>query len=1168
MNLQLKMHGGRGAAPDLADEMLQTLEEQAARMGHHLRGEDAEAALRSLQIYNAALTRRRERVREQKEAAQAALRAAQAEAEAREAAEAAERAEAQHVLDVTRMELPMSWENPFEGDERAAVHVESADEALIHSLNTLGRVDVEYMASVTGLSCREVVTQLGTAIFQNPAKWNEEFLQGWESADEYLSGNLAAKWRVAKAANEKYNGYFAANVKALEELLPPSVATDEIYVTLGSPWVPADVIDDFIQYLSGVGLPYGHEDEFRVKHDESLGLWEVPAKNRYRHTRQQRKSESTYGTARMGMLFILESTLNMRAISITDTLDTRIGKKRRVFNEAETVLALEKQAEMIKKFRKWVWKDDARKARLQEIYDARYGAIRRRRFDGSFLTFPGMSPTVRLYPYQRDAVARMILTPNTLLAHDVGAGKTFEMVAAGMEMRRMGISRKNLYVVPVNLVGQWKQVFLQMYPGANVYTVEAKDFIPAKRNRVLTNIRDKDYDAIIMAYGCFDLIPLSADYYEDFYEESRQRLESAKGFSGVDRKQKALQEALDKTKEALQKSTVIPFDTLGITTLFVDEAHNYKNVPIDTKVGHVLGISATGSEKCKGMMDKVLSVQKQNGGRGVVLATGTPITNSITDVYVMQKYLQGGELALLGITNFDAWVGMFAEKTAEFEVDVDTNSFRLATRFSRFHNLPELTAILSSVSDFYRVSTEQGLPRFDGYTDALVGKSRDFAAYLEDISLRADDVRAGRVNRSEDNMLKITTDGRKAALDLRLVEPRASFAYQCKVARCAENVSDIYQKTVAQDSAQLVFCDISTPKAGFNIYDELKRLLVADGIPEAQIAYVHDATTESKRAALFGRVRRGEVRILLGSTAKLGLGVNVQDKLVAIHHLDVPWRPADMVQRQGRILRQGNTNERVFIYRYITEGSFDAYSWQLLETKQRFISQLLAGSLTQRDGGDVDGTVLDYGEVKALAIGNPLIKKRVELGNELSRLLLLQKRTVEERQQIGQELLELPEKQRAQRDRIAKCQADMAFYADAGQAFDKEERLRLCEEIDTFLRGNEDYPTERDILEYQGFRVVAPARMDARRPFVWLCREGRYAVELGDKKNGIITRIDFFLDTMDRKLEGFEAVLEQLLAREDALREEAARDGGYGEQIDALIEEIARLDKKLGVKKV
>lgn len=1166
MNFQVKMQMGNGMGRDAADEMLQFLEEQTARMGHQLTAQEMDKALRSLQIYNEALGQRRERVREQEKVARAALRAAEAEASGRAAAEAARRAEEQHILDVTRMELPMDWENPFLGDERADLHVEDVAEALVHSLNTLGRVDVEYMASVTGLSCREVVTQLGTAIFQNPAKWNEEFLQGWESADEYLSGNLASKWRIAKAANEKYNGYFAANVKALEALLPPSVATDEIYVTLGSPWVPADVIDAFIEYLSGVGLPYGKEDDLRVRHDENLGLWEVPAKNRYRFTRQQRKSESTYGTSRMGMLYILESTLNMRAISITDTVNTRHGKKR-VFNEAETVLALEKQAEMIKKFRKWIWKDEARKARLQEIYDARYGAIRRRQFDGSFLTFPGMSPAISLYPYQRDAVARMILTPNTLLAHDVGAGKTLEMVAAGMEMRRMGISRKNLYVVPVNLVGQWKQVFLQMYPTANVYTVEAKDFIPAKRNRVLANIRDNDYDAIIMGYGCFDLIPLSADYYENSFEENSRRLESAKGFSGVDRKKKALQEALDKTREALQKSTVIPFDTLGITTLFVDEAHNYKNVPVDTKIGHVRGISATGSEKCRGMMDKVLSVQKQNGGRGVVLATGTPITNSITDVYVMQKYLQGGEMALLGITSFDAWVGMFAEKTTEFEVDVDTNSFRLATRFSRFHNLPELTAILSSVSDFYRVSTEQGLPRFDGYTDALVGKTLRFSRYLEEISERADDVRSHRVKRIEDNMLKITTDGRKAALDLRLVEPREAFTYQCKVARCAENVSDIYYKTADLGLTQLVFCDSSTPKAGFNMYDELKRLLVADGIPEAQIAYVHDATTESKRNALFGRVRRGDVRILLGSTAKLGLGVNVQDKLVAIHHLDVPWRPADMVQRQGRILRQGNTNDRVFIYRYITEGSFDAYSWQLLETKQRFISQLLAGSLTQREGGDVDGTVLDYGEVKALAIGNPLIKKRVELGNELSRLLLLQKRTVEERQQIGQELLELPGRQQAQRDRIDRCRSDMAHYAASKQEFDKEARLRLCDEIGTFLQGNEDYPTERDILEYQGFRVVAPARMDARKPYVRLCREGQYTVELGDKRNGIIQRIDFFLETMDRKLEGFETVLEQLLAREDALREESTRDGGYGEQIDRLVEEIARLDKKLGVKK-
>lgn len=427
------------------------------------------------------------------------------------------------------------------------------------------------------------------------------------------------------------------------------------------------------------------------------------------------------------------------------------------------------------------------------------------------------------------------------------------------------------------------------------------------------------------------------------------------------------------------------FDDLGITRLFVDEAHNFKNVPIETKTDKVLGISASGSKKCQDMMDKVRMVQKKNDGAGIVFATGTPITNSITDAFIMQQYLQSGELALLDLQSFDAWIGMFAERKTEFEIDVDMSSYRLATRFSKFHNLPELTSLLSSIADFHQVDTSTNIPQIDGYTDASVSKTNEFADYLKGISQRAEDVRKGYVSRKDDNMLKITTDGRKVALDLRLVDPSAMFTYQSKVARCVENVADIYFRTMAKKSAQIIFCDTSTPKTGFNIYDEVKDMLQSKGIPTEKIAFIHDAQTETQRSTVFAKVRNGDIRILLGSTFKLGLGVNIQDKLIALHHIDVPWRPADMTQREGRILRRGNANSKVRIFRYITEGSFDAYSWQLLETKQRFITGLLSGSLTERSGKDIEDTVLDYAEVKALAVGNPLVKERVETANELSR---------------------------------------------------------------------------------------------------------------------------------------------------------------------------------------
>lgn len=1086
-----------------------------------------------------------------------------------------EREEAdRHVEEVTAMELPMDWSDPFFGDERAAAKVESAAEGLILSLNTLGCVDIAYIASVTDKSCKEVIEALRGAIYQNPDRWEEDFMKGWETADEYLSGNLASKWRCAKIATRQYHGYFDSNVKALEELLPPSVATDDIYITLGSPWVPADVIDEFIQYMAGVAYPEERLDEWSTRHDENLGIWEIPAKNRYVHARQQRKSSSVYGTSRMNMLEILDNTLNMRPIAVYDTVYTSstASGRRRELNEGETVLALEKQKKMIAEFQKWVFFDNRRRERLQNVYDCRYGAIRQRQFNGSILTFPTMSDEITLYPYQRNAVARMIFTPNTLLAHSVGAGKTYEMVAAGMEMRRMGFSKKNLYVVPGNLVAQWRDIFLKMYPTAKLLCINTPQFVPAKRNGTMKQIRDGDFDGIIMAYSCFDMIPLSFQYYENTYHEAQEVLSKARGRlmqkGRLDNKGKKMLETLLKVKEMLNRSTFdVFFDELGINTLFVDEAHNYKNVPVETKVGHVPGISSTGSEKCKSMMEKVHCVQKQNNGRGVILATGTPVTNSITDLYVMQRYLQNGELALLGLQSFDAWIGMFAEKQQSFEIDVDTSAYRMVTRFSKFHNLPELTSILSSVSDFYEGSEDGSIPRFKGYTDVLIGKTPQLTDYLKEISRRADDVRAGNVKRTEDNMLQITNDGRKAALDIRLVDKKASFSYTCKAAACAERVVEIYRATAGERSTQLIFCDTSVPKAGFNLYGETKRLLVGMGVPEDQIAFVYDHDTERRRTALFAAVRRGDIRILMGSTFKLGLGVNVQDKLIAVHHLDSPWRPADMTQRNGRILRQGNTNPEVKIFRYVTEGSFDAYSYQLLENKQRFITQLLSGSLTQRSGSDVDGVVLSYAEVKALAVGNPLLKRRVEVSNELTRMLLLQKEESEERQRKGQELLEMPSRIAEQQGYIDRCREDIDFYKENKRAYTKDEAAEVRDLIASAIKNNVGNLFEREITVYQGFSVVAPALMQPEKPHVWLMRKGRYYLELGGD-GGIVRRMDFFLDELGRQEARYLEVMEKLKNREHALREEQEIEcSSYAAEIERLCGELARIDKKLGVKK-
>lgn len=557
------------------------------------------------------------------------------------------------------------------------------------------------------------------------------------------------------------------------------------------------------------------------------------------------------------------------------------------------------------------------------------------------------------------------------------------------------------------------------------------------------------------------------------------------------------------------------------------------------------------------------------------MATGTPITNSVTDAFIMQKYLQSGELGLLDIGNFDSWVGMFAERVTEFEIDVDTSSYRMATRFSKFHNLPELTSLFSQIADFHRIDKTNGVPDFEGYSDALVAKTQGFEDYLKEISRRADDVRNHNVPRNVDNMLLITTDGRKAALDLRLVDPASKFTYQSKVARCAENVFHIHSCT---NGTQIVFCDTSTPKAGFNIYDEMKRLLVNMGIPIREIAYIHDADTEKKRAKLFDMMRKGTIRVLIGSTFKLGIGVNVQDKLIAIHHLDVPWRPADMTQREGRILRQGNENPKIKIYRYITEGSFDAYSWQLLETKQRFITGLLSGSYTQRDSTDIEDTVLNYAEVKALAVGNPLVKKRVETANELSRYLTLQRKLVETRLYLESELRELPAQMEHQKKLIEKARIDKEFYADhigslpipitaAEKKANAEKRKNLREMIFAAVRDNELKTSESVFMDYCGFKIVLPANMKKENPFVWLQRTGRYYVELGDTELGILTRIDNFLNGLDTHIDNLNKALINMSDKKKHIRAELDSRENYTDKIKELKEQIEIMDKKLGVNK-
>ena len=1063
----------------------------------------------------------------------------------------------------------------------------SIPDALICCIRDTGRVDIGQIVAIAGAEPEKVIETLRGSIYQNPDTWDYDPYKGWETADEYLSGNLRYKLAKARMASKVYGRGFADNVRALDAVMPPETRAEDIYVTLGSPWIPAEIIDDFINDLI---QPHSYHRYKGTTHDEETGSWDLPDKYRLKH---YVRNTSTFGTDRLDAIHILEKTLNMRTIRIMDEVPSTTSKsgKKRVLNREDTAAAQEKQKLIIAEFRRWIWQDEERKKKLLRIFESRYACSVARRFDGRFLDFPGMAEEAQLYSYQKNAVARILFTPNTLLAHDVGAGKTYIMVAAAMELRRLGMAKKCMFVVPNNLVSQWRSIFLSLYPAAELLCVEPKDMEPDRRNRTMRSIRDSSCDGIIIAYSCFDRIPLSRQAHLDALKAERDEMLRIKS-----RKQSVtsrFRQKLEKLTKQISELTrdedpakdMICFNELGIDRLFVDEAHNYKNVSVTTSITGVYGISQKGSSKCDSMMDKVHFVQKTHGGSGVVMATGTPITNSISDIYVFQKYLQSGELELLGLQMFDSWVGMFAEKTTEFEIAVDTGSYRLATRFARFHNIPQLTTILASIADFHSLDASDDIPRFDGYTDVLIPRSTELKAYLEDISKRADKVHNHEVKQDEDNMLKITVDGRKAALDIRLVKESESFtgsaAYgqplgRCKVSECAERAAMLWHRTKADRLTQLVFCDTSTPKTGFNIYGDLRQRLIDLGVDAAEIAYIHDAKTDARREKLFRSMREGRIRILIGSTFKLGLGVNVQDRLIAVHHLDLPWRPADMVQREGRILRTGNCNPKVEIYRYISEGSFDAYSWQLLETKQRFITDILSGTATGRSGSEVDDTVLNYAEVKALALGNPLLRSRVETRNELSRLSVLQRKSIENRLRLEQRYEKLPDDIAAKDLELTACRSDADFIRQQGRdiyaGLTGSEKQRMAE-YRKYLRGYfadnlYGYIMEKEdhgLFTYRGFMIVLPAGMDAEHPYVRLVREGKYRVDMSDRETGILIRIDNFLDKLDERvgrLQREKELLEQELVE---IETELSEEDSYSDKIEECSSRLEKLDEKLGV---
>lgn len=1082
---------------------------------------------------------------------------------------------------IDALDLMMDYDDKaYENEEEH----KSADEMLIESLNKFGAVDISYIAQGAGISSEKAALELRGAIFQQPELFDDEeydIAKGWVVSASYLSGNAEKKLETARRMNIKYPGRFESNIEALKRIMPTALDIEEIHISLGASWIPVEeyklFIRDFLNLREDVTVIY-NEDLARFK---IISTSEASDSILNTITYGVRGAQDSYGNTwtkqYLTALDIIEGTLNAKTIKVFDYIPTRANgwgnfEYEPVFNKNKTVEAQDKQKQIIDAFKDWVYSSKSRTARFEGYYNDTFVGYTFSQYDGEFLKLPDLNPEITLYKHQKDAIARVLLSSNnTLLSHDVGTGKTYEMIVSVHELKRMGLSDKNLIAVPNNVLKATVDAHTLLYKDDKILTVYPKDFTPDSRNEILAKIRDGDYVAVYMAYSSFDMIVMSKKYYVDKLSKQISELKSA----AFNAKEKYEKKALERQAKALSKKLSkyvveetecawLTFDKLGINTLVVDEAHNYKNIPTPSRSDNIVGMSNAGSKKCREMLEKAHFVDR------LIFATGTPLTNSLADLFTLQTYLQPSVLKYHNIHTFDTWVNTFGQRETTIECDVDANStsLRTVTRFSSFHNLGELMALFSQVCDFHHMEqSEEGLPHFLGAVDLCVPKNETQAEYIRGLSERTELIRNKEVKRTEDNLLKVTTDGRKAALDIRLVDGDAMLGsgIKTKVDVCVEKVYELYQSH--PDTTQIVFSDIGTPKASFNVYDCLKKRLVALGILETEIAFVHDATTESARSRLFAAMNKGQVRVVIGSTQKLGVGVNVQEKLVAIHHLSVPWRPADMIQREGRILRKGNTCEEVFVYRYITEGSFDAYSWQLLENKQRFISSFLSGTSAAREMGDIADAVLTYAEVKALAIGNPLIKKLVEVANTLERTKIASRARQRQMQELRVVIEAAPEKI-AKLKKLAKIAArDFSHYMDCKEKIPNDERIAFGEELLEALKSNEGKTSERIFDEYQGFDVVLPASMVKEHAFVLLKSKngGSYYCEMETDKTpiGCGKTLDYLLEHLKERSNKLYAQADEVKKQMREAKIDLEQDNTYLSVIEKIKAELAEIDQKL-----
>ena len=1070
--------------------------------------------------------------------------------------------------------------------ERTVTSVDTPSEALAVSIGEHGKVDLPYMAELLGTPGEygHITTELSGVIFKDPAADPTDPEAGWQMADEYLSGDVRAKLRMAQFAAET-NPEFAVNVEALTKAQPRELEASEIDVRLGATWLDPDIIQKFM--TETFQIPYYLRHAVKVRYSPYTAEWRVEGKTAT--GRGDIISSETYGTSRANAYKILEETLNLKDVRIYDTIEDAEGKPKRVLNKRETMLAQQKQQVIKDAFANWVWQDPQRRIALVKQYNELFNSTRPREYDGSHIHFVGMNPEITLREHQRNAIAHVLYGGNTLLAHEVGAGKTYEMAASAMEAKRLGLCQKSLFVVPNHLTEQWASEFLNLYPNAKLLVARRKDFETANRKKFCARIATGDYDAVIIGHSQFERIPLSFERQERIIQEqiyetlaaiNELKVHAGENFSikQMEKTRKTLETKLEKLRSDERKDDVITFEQLGVDRLFVDESHFYKNLFLTTKMRNVAGLSTSEAQKSSDMFGKCRYLDEITGGRGVVFATGTPVSNSMTELYTVMRYLQYSTLQQKKLTHFDCWASTFGETTTAIELAPEGTGYRARTRFAKFFNLPELMSMFKEVADI-KTSDQLHLPVPEAKFETVVAKPSEIQKEMvQELSKRAADIHSGIVDASVDNMLCVTNDGRKIGLDVRLMNPMLPDDPDSKLNVCVRNVLKIWEEGKDQKLTQLLFCDLSTPKndGNFNVYDDIRKKLVAAGVPENEIEFIHNADTEAKKAALFSKVRSGDVRVLLGSTAKMGAGTNVQSRLVAVHHLDVGWKPSDMTQRNGRIIRQGNMNKEVKVFNYVTEGTFDSYLFQTLENKQRFISQIMTSKSPVRSCDDVDEQALSYAEIKALCAGNPLIKEKMDLDVQVAKLKVLKADHQSQKFRLQDKLLtKFPADIRETNAYIAGVKADAQLAAAhpqvqegfcgmtiKGVTYDEKktagERLVLaCSELPN--------AEEKVIGSYRGFELSL--RFDTYRSEYQAILKGqrRYPVPLGTDPLGNIIRLDNSLNNFPERINSAENELATLHQQQAAAQIEVEKPFPQEEELAEKSARLAELNAQLDV---